>query len=290
MSWDVKGKTAVVTGSNSGIGKEIALGLAEQGATVVLGVRNMDKGSAAAKEMRERTGGGDVEVMQIDLALFDSVREFAKQFLAAHDQLHLLVNNAGGTWSQRRVTGDGHETTFQVNHLGGFLLTNLLLGRLKESAPARIVTTSSGAHKGTRGLNFDDLDRERRHYLGMGAYNDSKLCNVHFTQELARRLEGTGVTAYSFHPGFVRTNFGREGDTFLLSLGTRLVAPFARSPKKGAETGLYLASEPDIEAMSGEYFFDRKVARRSRHGRDDEAAHRLWEVSEQMVGLAGARP
>ncbi|MBI2167922.1 MAG: SDR family oxidoreductase [Actinobacteria bacterium] len=257
MTWDVEGKTALVTGANSGI---------------------------AADELTKRTGV-PVEVMTVDLASLESVRKFAAEFLAGHDALHILVNNAGGTWSQRRVTEDGHETTFQVNHLGPFLLTHLLLERIKASAPARIVNTSSTGHNFSKGLDFEDLDRERRRYASMRAYADSKLCNIYFAQQLADRLEGTGVTAYSFHPGFVRTNFGHEGDTFLLSIGARLGSPFARSPKKGAETGVHLASEPGIEDLNGQYFFNCKPKRTSKAAQDGAAACRLWDVSEELVGL-----
>lgn len=289
MTWDVAGRTAVVTGANSGIGREMAAGLAEAGAGVVITARDLEKGRAAAAELEARTGRA-VEVMRLDLADLASVREFARQFLDGHDALHVLVNNAGGTWSPRKVTADGHETTFQVNHLAPFLLTNLLLDRMKESAPARIVTTSSGAHRGSKGLDFDDLDRDRRRYSGMRAYNDSKLCNILFTRELARRLEGTGVTATCFHPGFVRTNFSGGGDTRLMAVGFRIGSVFARTPRKGADTGLHLATSPEVEGVSGEYFFDRRPGRLSRHARDDEAARRLWEATEAILGLAGARP
>lgn len=289
MSWDIEGKTAVVTGGNSGIGKAIAAELVARGAEVVIASRDLEKCEAAAEDIRNRTGGGVVDVMTVDLASFESVRGFAKTYNDSGRPLHVLVNNAGGTWSQRRVTEDGHETTFQVNHLGPFLLTNLVLDRLKQSAPSRIVTTSSAGHNFSRGLDFDDLDRERRRYAGMRAYADSKLCNIYFARELARRLDGTGVTAYSFHPGFVRTNFGHEGDTFLLSIGARLGAPFARSPKKGAETGVHLATSPDVDDRGGQYFFDGKPKRTSAAARDDDAAARLWEVSEEIVGLAGAK-
>lgn len=284
MAWSVDGKTALVTGGNSGIGKEIAAGLAERGAEVVVAARDMDKGAKASAEIEERTGRA-AEVMELDLARFASVREFAKRFLDTHDALHLLVNNAGGTWSQRHETEDGHELTFQVNHLGAFLLTELLLDRVKSSAPARVVTTSSGAHKSSRGLDFDDLDRQRRRYWGMAAYNDSKLANVLFTRELARRLEGTGVTANCFHPGFVRTNFGREGDTFLLAIGTRIAAAFARSPARGARTGVYLCTSPEVGEISGAYCYDERPVRTSKKASDDEAARRLWEVSEEMTGM-----
>lgn len=289
MDWTPEGKTAVVTGANTGIGKEIARELVARGAHVVIASRNRDKCEAAARDIQDRTGKDAVEVMAVDLANFASVRAFADDYLASGRPLHILVNNAGGTWSQRRPTDDGHETTFQVNHLGPFLLTNLLISRLKESAPARIVTTSSTGHNFSRGLDFDDLDREKRPYKSMQAYGDSKLCNIYSTKELARRLEGTGVTAYSFHPGFVRTEFAQGGDTFLLSIGTKLGSPFARSPKKGAETGVFLAACPDLDGLNGEYFFNGKPKRTSSVAQDDAAARRLWEVSEQMVGLSGDR-
>lgn len=281
----MEGKTALVTGGNSGIGKEIATELAERGADVVVASRNAEKGEAAAAELRARIGRDAVEFMPLDLASFASVRGFAKRFLDERDAAHVLVNNAGLILSRREETEDGHEATFQINHLGPFLLTNLLLGRIVDSAPARIVNVSSGAHKGSRGLDFDDLDRERRRYRGMAAYNDSKLCNVYFTRELARRLDGCDVTVNAFHPGFVRTNFGFEGDTFLLSLGIRIGSLFARSPARGARTGVHLAVSPGVEGVSGEYFFDERPARISRVARGDESAQRLWEVSERLTGL-----
>jgi len=286
MAWTVDGKTTLVTGGNSGIGKEVARGLLEAGARVVLPVRSTAKGEAARDDLVASTGNDAVELMEVDFASLASVRDFAKKFLDTHDELTVLVNNAGGTWSQRHETEDGHETTFQVNHLAPFLLTNLLLDLLKASAPARVVTTSSGAHKPSRGLDFDDLDRSRRRYRGMGAYNDSKLCNIYFTTELARRLEGTGVIANCFHPGFVRTNFAQEGDTFLLSIGTRLGTLFARTPTKGAETGLYLATSPDVE-VSGEYFFNNKVAKTTPTAQKADAAARLWDVSAELTGVGG---
>lgn len=287
MTWTVEGKTALVTGGNSGIGKEIAAELAERGADVVIASRNAEKGESAAAELRERTGHDGVGFMPLDLASFASVRGFAKQFLDERDALHVLVNNAGLTLSRREETEDGHEATFQINHLGPFLLTDLLLDRIVASAPARIVNVSSGAHKASRGLDFDDLDRQRRRYRGMAAYNDSKLCNVYFTRELARRLDSAGVTANAFHPGFVRTNFAQEGDTFLLSLGIRIGSLFARSPARGARTGVHLAVSPDVEGVSGTYFFNERPARISRIARDGEAARRLWEVSERLTGPEG---
>lgn len=285
MTWTVEDKTALVTGGNSGIGKEIAAELATRGARVVIASRNVDKGQAAREDLRERTGTDAIAFMPLDLASFASVRDFAERFLDEHDAVQVLVNNAGLTLSRRQGTEDGHEATFQINHLGPFLLTNLLLDRVVESAPARIVNVSSGAHKASRGLDFDDLDRERRRYRGMAAYNDSKLCNVYFTRELDRRLGIEGVTVNAFHPGFVRTNFGFEGDTFLLSLGIRIGSLFARRPARGARTGVHLAVSPDVEGVSGEYFFDERPARISRVARNDEAAWRLWEVSERLTGL-----
>lgn len=287
MTWTVEGKTALVTGGNSGIGKEIAAELAERGSDVVIASRNPGKGESAAAELRERTGHDGVEFMSLDLASFASVRGFAKRFLDEREALHVLVNNAGLTLSRREETEDGHEATFQINHLGPFLLTRLLLDRVVASAPARIVNVSSGAHKASRGLDFDDLDRQRRRYRGMAAYNDSKLCNVYFTREFDRRLGTEGVTVNAFHPGFVRTNFSFEGDTFLLSLGIRIGSLFARSPARGARTGVHLVASPDVDGVSGAYFFNEQPAKISRIARDDEAAPRLWEVSERLTGLEG---
>lgn len=280
-------ETVVVTGGNSGIGKETAVGLARRGAHVVIGCRNAAKGDAAVAEIRSRSGNDAVEVTPLDLASFASVRACAAALLAAHPRIDVLVNNAGIVTRTRSVTGDGHETQFQVNHLGHFLLANLLRDRLVASAPARVVVVASHAHKVARhGLDFDDLESEGR-YRPFRVYARTKLMNIMFTRELARRLDGTGVTANSVHPGYVASNFGREGDTGMLgNVAMILGRPFAISPAKGAQTSIYIASSPDIEGVTGQYFFRSTLASESDAARDDAAAVRLWEISEKLTGLA----
>jgi NAD(P)-dependent dehydrogenase (short-subunit alcohol dehydrogenase family) len=228
-------------------------------------------------------------VMALDLASVASIDAFAAGLLAATDRLDVLVNNAGAVHGQRLETDDGFEMTFGVNHLGHFLLTGLLLDLLRASAPSRVVNVSSHAHKSARrGLDFDDLQSERR-YRPFDAYGKSKLANIYFTRELARRLEGSGVTTNALHPGFVGSRFGRDGDlgTFIGSVGMPLARPFAISSEKGARTPIWLASSPQVATMTGGYFYKCAPSTPSKVARDDEAARRLWAASEELV--AGAR-
>jgi NAD(P)-dependent dehydrogenase (short-subunit alcohol dehydrogenase family) len=282
------GKVVVVTGSNVGIGLETAVGVAAQEATTVLACRNRAKAEAAAEEVVRRTWNDDVHVVDLDLADLASVRKAADEILSRWDRLDVLVNNAGGTWSQHQLTAQGFEYTFGVNHLGHFSLTNLLLARLQASAPARIVCVTSVGHHFTRdGMRFDDLQSERR-YDGMDAYCRSKLANVLFVRELARRLAGTGVTANACHPGWVRSRFGMDGDTSGVSgVGMHVVRPFQISPARGARTSIYLATSPAVEGRSGLYWVRRKPGHMSRRARDDAAAARLWDESERLLASAG---
>ena len=284
----MKGKTVLITGGNSGIGKQAAMDLKELGAYVVITARDTAKGRKAVDDIRRFTrGGGDVGLMQLDLASFESIRTFVDEYKTRFDRLDVLVNNAGGMLSKRTTTDDGFETTFGVNHLGHFLLTNLLLDVLKESAPSRIINVSSDAHKGAkRGLDFDDLQGERS-YNGWDAYQKSKLANILFTKELARRLEGTGVTANCLHPGFVMSGFGQSGDmSGVMGMGLKVARLFAIRPKRGARTTVYLASAPEVEDVTGEYFVRRKVRQPTAAAQDAEAARRLWDVSERLVAEA----
>jgi NAD(P)-dependent dehydrogenase (short-subunit alcohol dehydrogenase family) len=284
------GKTVVITGGNTGIGKEAAVGLAELGSRIVITSRNAERGRAAREEIIERSGSGDVEVMPLDLASFRSIRSFASDLLDRCDRIDVLVNNAGLILLRRTQTDDGFEATFGINHLGHFLLTDLLLDRLKACAPARIVVVASHAHKGARrGLDFDDLEAERR-YRWQDTYNKSKLANIYFARELARRLDGTGVTVNALHPGFVRSDFGRDGDLGgIYGWGIKYVAaPFAISPERGARTTIYLASSPEVAGVTGGYFYKGKPATPSGAAQDDAAARRLWEASERMVGSVPA--
>lgn len=281
----MKDKVVVITGGNTGIGKETARGLSRLGAKVVIACRDLAKARGAAEEITKETGN-EVRVFSLDLADFASIRAFAAELLAAYPRIDVLLLNAGLLLGDRRETKEGFEATFGINHLGHFLLTELLLERLKASAPARIVVLASDAHRGARhGLSWDDFGRTRG-YSGWGAYCESKLANILFTRELSRRLEGSGLTVNAVHPGFVATEFGRGGDVkgFMGKLvGWSQV--FARTPVKGAETSIYLASSAEVAGVSGEYFFDKKRRKPTRFARDDEAARRLWDESERLIAI-----
>ena len=287
---DMQGKTVVVTGANSGIGLETAAALAAMGARVIVTARNADKGRAAVAAIAQRAGGeAQVQLVVFDLADLSSVRRGAGEILEQAPRVDVLVNNAGLVLSERTETVDGFEATFGTNHLGPFLLTNLLLERIRASAPARIVNVASTAHNAARkGMPFDDLQSEKK-YATMRVYGQSKLANILFTLELARRLEGSGVTANSLHPGTVRTGYGADGDARgLLAFGIKIASPFFLSPAKGARTSVYLASDPAVAGVSGQYFVKCKAKQPKRWARDPEAARRLWQVSEDLVGLAPA--
>jgi retinol dehydrogenase-12 len=283
---DLSGKVAVITGGNSGIGKEAAIGLARQGAHIVVAARNATKAATAASEIETSADArGRVETIPIDLASFASVRAFADAFNAKHDRVDILLNNAGLVLHKRIVTVDGHETQFQVNHLGHFLLTELLHDALVRGAPARVINVSSYAHTTARkGLDFDDLDWEHRRYRSFAVYSATKLMNVLFTRELARRSDPDVITANALHPGFVASNFAREGDLGLLgTLATPIARPFAISAQKGALTSIYLASSPDVEGITGQYFIKGKAVQAAPQALDDAAAARLWEISEKLT-------
>ncbi len=284
----MRGKVVVVTGSNVGIGFETAVGVAKEGATTILACRNQAKAEAAAKEVTQRTWNDDVHVVSLDLADLASVQKAADEILSRWQRLDVLVNNAGGTWSDRQVTAQGIEYTFGVNHLGHFYLTGLLLHRLRASAPAREISVSSmGHHFAGGGMRFDDLQGEKR-YQGMEAYCQSKLANVLFVRELARRLAGTGVTANAVHPGWVRSRFGMDGDTArATSAGMYVLRPFQISPRTGAKTSIYLATSPDVADKTGMYWVRSKPGHPSKHSRDDAAATRLWEESESLLASVG---
>jgi retinol dehydrogenase-12 len=282
------GQVAVVTGGNSGIGKETAVELAHMGAHVIIAARNPTKAAAAIQEIKQRVPDGMVAHLPLDLASFASVHAFADTFKARFDQLDVLVNNAGGSLAKRTVTEDGHETQFQVNHLSHYLLTRLLMDQLSAAPAARVINVSSTAHTFARtGLDFDDLEWKKRKYRGFLVYCATKLANVLFTRELGRRVEDTKITANAVHPGFVGSNFAREGDMgALIGLGIVMVRPFAINTSKGAHTSVYLASSPDVAGITGQYFYKCKVAKPSNAALDDEAAARLWDVSAEMTGLS----
>jgi NAD(P)-dependent dehydrogenase (short-subunit alcohol dehydrogenase family) len=278
------GRTALVTGGTGGIGLATAAGLAGLGARV--GIVGRDRARAQAAAERIRGAGGEVDVFTADLSAQREVRRLAEEARAAYPRLDVLVNNVGGYWATRHTTEDGLERTFAVNHLAPFLLTQLLLDRLTSSAPARVVTVSSGAQAMGR-IDFDDLQGERS-YSGQRAYNQSKLANVLFTYELARRLEGSGVTANALHPGVVRTAFGQEDSRGWMRLMLPVLRPFMKSPERGAETSIYLASSPDVEGVSGRYFAGSRPKSSSRASYDTAAAARLWQTSLELVGQASA--
>jgi len=281
-------RVAVVTGSNTGIGMETAVGLAAMGMTTVLACRNADKAAVAAAEVRQRTTSDVVSVVALDLSDLASVTSCAHQILERWDRLDVLVNNAGGIWSKREESAQGFEQTFAVNHLGPFALTLLLLDRLKASAPSRIVNLSSfGHHAAMLGMRWEDLNAERR-YSSFGAYAQSKLANILFTRALAARLEGTGVTANAVHPGPVRSGFGMDGDLHgIMRFGNELIRPLEISPEAGAVTTIHVATAPELEQSSGGYYARSKPGRMSRHARSLPDAERLWRVSEQLVAAAG---
>lgn len=276
----------LVTGGNAGIGKETAIALARLGARVLITSRDPRRGAEAIEEIHTRSSSASAEVVPLDLADLASIDACAAAVQDRTDRLDVLVDNAGLMLSQRTETRDGFETTFGVNHLGHFCLTGRLVGLLRHGAPARVVVVASHAHKvARRGLDFDDL-QSTRHYRGFSAYARSKLANVLFTLELARRLSGTGVTANAVHPGYVNSRFGRDGDGYerVISLGGRLLAI---SPERGAATSVYLASSNAVDGATGGYYARGRPAAVSRAGRDDVAARRLWATSEQLVGPFG---
>ena len=281
----MKGRVCAITGASSGLGYETALALAQRDATVALLCRSPERGVQARDRIAAATGNADVHVIACDHANLDTVREAAAQLQKRFDALHVLVNNAGLMLSQPRITVDGLEETFQVNHLSAFLLTGLLRDRLVASAPARVVTVASAAHRaGAIDFDLDGLGSER-HYDGWAAYARSKLMNVMFTYELARRLQGTGVTANTLHPGLVRSGFGRNngGATRAFMVVTQL-PPFAVSVRRGARTQVWLASAPEVGQVSGRYFVRCRARRSSRSSREAAGQHRLWEASAALLG------
>jgi NAD(P)-dependent dehydrogenase (short-subunit alcohol dehydrogenase family) len=272
----------MVTGASSGLGRVTALELARMGASLTLVCRSRSRGENAAAEIARKTGNRAVNLMLADLSIQQSIRELAKHFLDRGEPLHVLVNNAGVFNLERESTADGIEKVFAVNHLSYFMLTLLLLDRLRQSAPARIVNVASAAHRhGT--INFDDLGSERS-YRPMRVYGQSKLANILFTYELARRLEGSGVTVNCVHPGAVATGLGANNG-MLARMLMPLIGLFMRSPERGAAAQIHLASSPQVEDVSGKYFVDCKPARSSAESYDTGVARRLWEVSAAMTGV-----
>lgn len=279
---NMNGKICLVTGGTNGIGKSTAQELARMGATVIIVGRDAQKTSRVVKEIRTASGNPRVGSMLADLSSQQEVRQLAAEFKRKYPRLHVLLNNAGGFFMRRQIRGNGIEMTFALNHLAGFLLTNLLLDTIKASTPARIINVSSNAHTSGK-IEFDNLQGEREY--GPRAYDNSKLANILFTMELAGRLEGTGVTVNALHPGFVATGFAKNNGRFISALVSIFAPLVARSPAKGAETSIYLASSPSVEGITGKYFFDSHVIPAAPQATDRVVARKLWDVSAKMVHL-----
>ena len=280
----MRGRICLITGATSGIGLVTARELAARGATVAIVGRNETKTRATVEAIRQQTGNAEVDYLLADLSSQAAVRGVADAFQRRYGALHVLVNNAGAVFMRRQQTADGLELTFALNHLAPFLLTNLLLDTLRANTPARVVTVGSMAHRGAH-IPFDNLQQTKGRYSAFGVYGQTKLANIMFTYALARRLEGSGVTANTLHPGFVGSNFARNNGP-VMNVAMSLARPFAINVEKGAETSIYLASSPEVATMSGQYFYKCKPKRSSQASYDVAAQERLWQVSEQLTGLA----
>ena len=282
---DLTGKTCVVTGASNGIGKVTAAALASMGARVVMVCRDPARGEAARAEIASASRNDNVELLIADMGSQRQVRRVAADIRGRHDRLDVLVNTAGAMNTTRTLTEEGIETTWAVNHLAYFLLTNELLDMLRSTAPARVVSVASRAHTGAR-IDFDDVHGERK-FQGYRIYGQSKLANILFTYELSRRLDGSGVTANCLHPGVVATGFGHNNnvDLFGRAFGVVLTAirPFLINPERGAETSIYLAASPEVDGVTGTYFSNKKPVRSSPISYDVDAAARLWQLSEEQT-------
>lgn len=277
-------QNCLITGGTNGIGKVTALAMAKAGMRVFIVARNQKKAETVRAEIIRESGNELVELLIGDLENLADIRKVATTYLDKKISLHLLINNAGVVNGRRQLTIDGFEGMFGVNHLAPFLLTGMLLDSLKSAAPARIVNVASDAHRFVKGLDFDDLQSELGAFPTMKKYGASKLCNIYFTRELARRLKDSGVTVNAVHPGWVATGLGGQNG-FMGKVLTVVQKPFARSPEKGAESSIYVATSPRLEGISGNYYFNCKEHRPSRAACDDKAAKRLWEISEQLCGI-----
>lgn len=286
MTVSMEGKIALITGATSGLGKATAAGLAKLGATVALVARSQEKGLAVRDEIRAQSGNPQVEVLFADLSSQQSTRTLAAEFQRRYPRLHVLMNNAGGIFFKRETTVDGLELTFALDHLAYFLLTDLLLDTLRASAPSRIINVSSNAEASGR-INFDDLQAERR-YVAFPVYAQAKLANMLFTYELARRLEGTGVTANAVRPGPVATNFGGSGRSLLNRVFPLIFRVIGKPPEEAAKTAIRLASDPALAGVSGKAFYDEREVATSALARDVTVQQRLWQVSAELIGLPAA--
>ena len=287
MKNNMNGKTCLVTGGTNGIGKSTAQELARMGATVIIVGRDAQKTSQVVQEIRAASDNPRVGSMLADLSSQQEVRRLANEFKSKYSHLHVLLNNAGAVFMKRQLSVDGIEMIFALNHLASFLLTNLLLDTLKASAPARIINVSSNAHT-TGKIEFDNLQGERGY--SPRVYENSKLANILFTMELARRLEGTGVTVNALHPGFTATGFSKNNGRVMAALVSIFAPLVARSPAKGAETSIYLASSPSVDGITGKYFYDSQAIPAAPQATDMVVARKLWDVSAEMVHLADGMP
>ena len=281
----MNGKICLVTGGTNGIGKSTALEIARMGATVVIVGRDAQKTSKVVQEIRAASGNPKVDSLLADLSSQQEVRRLAKDFKSKYSHLHILLNNAGGFFLRRQLSVDGIEMTFALNHLASFFLTDLLLDTIKASAPARIINVSSDAHASGK-IEFDNLQGERD--FRPSAYDNSKLANILFTLELARRLEGTGVTVNAMHPGFVATGFAKNNGKVIAALVSIFAPLVARSPAKGAQTSIFLASSPNVEGMTGKYFYDSQVISAAPQATDMIVARKLWDASNEIVHRANS--
>jgi NAD(P)-dependent dehydrogenase (short-subunit alcohol dehydrogenase family) len=284
----LQGKVAVVTGGNSGIGQETAAGLAALGATTVLMCRSTTKGEQAAEVIRRRTGNGEVAVAAVDLADLRSVERGAAETMDRFGRVDVLLNNAGGMWDRREISPQGLDRVFVVNYLGHYLLTRRLLDAMEGSAPSRIVNVSSSGHRQGHGMRWGDLQGEDG-WGAPSAYGQAKLAQILFARELARRFGDRGVVAHSVHPGVVRTGFGGDDDLHggMKFVTRAIVACFGVSPERGARTSVFLATSEEAGRSNGGYWVRCKQVRPSKYARDDQAAQRLWSVSEDLVVEAG---
>jgi NAD(P)-dependent dehydrogenase (short-subunit alcohol dehydrogenase family) len=291
----MKGKICIITGSNSGIGKETAIGLAKMGATIVMVVRDQERGEKARTEIVKQTGNNSVDLMICDLSSMSSIRHFTEGFKKKYDRLDVLINNAGAVFNKRELTPEGFERTLAVNYLGPFLLTHELMGLLKSSAPSRIINVSSGLAKDGK-VDLDDLQSEKNYprtkaYSRRHApvYDNAKLMVMMFTYELARRLKGSGVTVNVLMPGFTATNLGKSSGSLTSSIMFKMVRPMQQSAKKGAETSVYLASSNEVKDITGKCFAKKKETKTCPASYDEELQKRLWSKTESMLGLAPDR-
>ncbi|XP_058066298.1 retinol dehydrogenase 12-like [Anopheles bellator] len=277
-------KVVIITGANAGIGKEAAIECAKRGARVYMGCRDAARMEKARQEILDKSGSQNVFGLDLDLASFDSIRGFVKTFLSMERRLHVLINNAGVMACPKTYTKEGFEMHFGTNHLGHFLLTNLLLDVLRRTAPSRIVTVSSLGHKWGR-LNRDDVNAEKE-YREWDAYAQSKLCNILFSRHLAKRLRGTGVNTYALHPGAINTELMRHLNPCLRTMAKPVFWVFFKTPKSGAQTTLYCAMEPTLASQTGLYYSDCRLKEPEPHAKDDSMAEWLWNLSERLTGLS----